>query len=294
MTFKELNIFYRLCESPHTSKLAKELNISQSAISLSIKSLESKLNEPLFDRIGKKLVLNERGRIFKTNTYKHYIALIEYQKIFQTNKVSGELNIGVSKTINNYILPQIMYEFIKKNPEVKINKTTANSLDIVNKVIKGEVDIGFTESNLNYLEINNIELSTDELIIVSSDKELQKKSFYIDNLYDKDWILREKGSGTREVFLDTLGDLSKDLNIILESSQFEEIKTLVKNNPQTITCISNAVVKEELKNGELFKIDVINFEFKRKFNFVYHKDKSKSLLFKAFENFSKDYFKNLI
>lgn len=64
MTLKELHFFYKLCSNPQVTQVAQELNISQSAISLAIKSLENKLNEQLFDRIGKKLILNEKGRFF--------------------------------------------------------------------------------------------------------------------------------------------------------------------------------------------------------------------------------------
>ena len=70
MTLKEIELFYLLSENPHVSQLSKNIALSQSAISLAIKSLEAKLEEQLFDRIGKKLVLNERGRLFKEKTYK--------------------------------------------------------------------------------------------------------------------------------------------------------------------------------------------------------------------------------
>ena len=86
MTFKELNFFYQLCDKSQVTNLAKELNISQSAISLAIKSLEEKLDETLFDRIGKKLILNERGRYFKEQTYSHYLALMDAKTIFRKNR----------------------------------------------------------------------------------------------------------------------------------------------------------------------------------------------------------------
>ena len=85
MTFKELNFFYKLCENPQVTQVAFELNISQSAVSLAIKSLENSLNEKLFDRIGKKLILNEKGKFFKERTLSHYMALLDAQNIFKTS-----------------------------------------------------------------------------------------------------------------------------------------------------------------------------------------------------------------
>ena len=95
MTFKELNFFYKLCENPQVTQVAFELNISQSAVSLAIKSLENSLNEKLFDRIGKKLILNEKGKFFKEKTFSHYMALLDAQNIFQENLSS------MYKTIND-------------------------------------------------------------------------------------------------------------------------------------------------------------------------------------------------
>lgn len=293
MTLKELKYFYLLSNNSHISQLAKELKISQSAISLAIKSLEADLEEQLFNRIGKKLVLNERGRIFKENTFEHYNALFSYKESFKTNSLSGEINIAVSKTINSYILPQVIYEYKKKHPSVKINKIVANSSEIINYILDSKVDMGFNESIFNQSNIEKTKLCDDELIIISSNKELSSKTRYIDTLFNKDWILREPGSGTREVFLEkveSIKNLNTKINIALESPQFEEILTLIKNNKNTLTCISKAVVKSDLEKRNLYKIDVHNLQFKRQFNLLIHKDKNKSDLFKNFENFCLDYF----
>lgn len=112
MTLKELNFFYKLCENPQVTQVASELNISQSAISLAIKSLENSLNEQLFDRIGKKLILNEKGKYFKEKTLPSYLALMDASTIFQENKLAGNIKIAASKTISNYIMPNIYYDFL--------------------------------------------------------------------------------------------------------------------------------------------------------------------------------------
>lgn len=127
MTFKELELFYALCENPHISKLSLHVKISQSAISLAIKSLERKLGEPLFDRIGKKLILNERGRIFKEKTYHSFLALQEAKIVFKEEKISGKISIASSKTIGNYIMPQILFDFLQKYENITINHQNKNS-----------------------------------------------------------------------------------------------------------------------------------------------------------------------
>ena len=122
---------------------SKKLLLSQSAISLAIKSLENKLGEPLFDRIGKKLVLNERGRVFKEKTYKSFLALKDAENLFKKDTFSGTLHVASSKTIGNFIMPQIIFEFLGKYENMKIKKQIKNSSQIIQMVKDGKLDMGF-------------------------------------------------------------------------------------------------------------------------------------------------------
>ncbi|MFA7084485.1 MAG: LysR family transcriptional regulator [Arcobacteraceae bacterium] len=286
MTLKELHFFYNLCENPQVTNVAKKLNISQSAVSLAIKSLEEKLHETLFDRIGKKLILNERGRFFKEQTYSHYLALKEAQLLFQNKKIAGRLNIAASKTISNFIMPNIYYNFLKQNPEVKFNIDSVNSSQIIEKIVQGEIDLGLIETNLEHSNIIKESLCEDELIIVSTTAYDCKEKF-IDTLPQK-WILREVGSGTREVFTQALGEMAKELDIFMELHSFHEIKTILLTHPNSITAISKHAVKQELQKKQLFEIKLKNIEFKRTFSLIYHKDKTPTLLFTTFKEFLKE------
>ena len=288
MTFKELELFYHLSEESHISQLANKINMSQSAVSLAIKSLEKKLGEPLFDRIGKKLVLNERGRFFKQETYSHFLSLKEAKNIFAKDKLSGVLKIASSKTIGNFILPQIIFDFLSTYESCTINNDTRNSAQIIQMVQEGKIDIGFIESNCNEIDIQKEKFSSDELIVVSSDKSLTKKSYYIDQLFDKKWLLREEGSGTRDIFLETISEISNELKVFMQYKDSQEIKLLLTKNKDAITCISKYVVENELEKKELYKIDIINLFFERDLFIVYHKNKYKSRLFKEFVSFVKE------
>ena len=285
MTLKELNFFYKLSDNPQVTQVAQELNISQSAISLAIKSLENKLNEKLFDRIGKKLVLNERGRFFKETTYSHYLAIKDAQTIFQKDKLAGHMKIAASKTISNYIMPDIYFDFLSLYSEVKFDIETINSSEIMEKILDSKLDIGLIETNSTHSNIIREKLYEDELIIVSSDKNYAKESF-IDTI-NKKWILREIGSGTREIFINKLGKYASQLNIFMELHGFEEIKKIVIDNQDCITAISKVAVQKELKEKKLFEIKLKNFEFKREFYLIYHKNKSNNLLFKTFIEYLK-------
>lgn len=200
MTFQELRLFYYLCEDSHISNLAQKLGITQSAISLAIKSLESSIGEPLFDRIGKKLVLSETGRLFKEKTYSHFQALHDAEDFFKNSKISGILTLASSKTIGDFITPPIVFDFLTQHEHVSIAKDIQNSAQIIQMVKNATIDLGFIESTCNDADLCKEVIGTDELIVVSSDPCLADGKFFIDELFHKQWILREKGSGTREVF----------------------------------------------------------------------------------------------
>ncbi len=281
MTLRELELFYALSENPHISHLAQKIGMSQSAISLAIKSLENKLGEPLFDRIGKKLVLNERGRFFKSKTHHHFLALKDGQNIFAKDKLSGLLKIASSKTIGNFIMPQIIFDFLSKHQDCSIQNNIANSTDIIRMVQEGSIDMGLIESVCEQSNIIKEKFGSDELIVVSSDRELSSRHHYIDQLFDKKWILREPGSGTREIFLKHIEAVAGDLRIFMQYKDSQEIKTLLLQNREAITCVSRYVVEKELRHDELFEVPIKNLSFQRDFFIIYHKNKYQSRMMEA-------------
>jgi DNA-binding transcriptional LysR family regulator len=146
----------------------------------------------------------------------------------------------------------------------------------------GEIDLGIIETEINEIDIIKEKIGSDKLIIVSSNEKLSNKEVFIDTLFDKKWILREKGSGTREMFIKALGELKKDINLFLECSEFDEIKNFLLKDSDMVTCISEYAVKKELEEKKLFEIKVKNIDLKRNFYIVYHKNKYKSKLLNEF------------
>ncbi|WP_456480392.1 LysR substrate-binding domain-containing protein [Nautilia sp.] len=281
MTIKELEIFLELSERQNVLKTAEALSLSQSAVSQGVKSLENKLGERLFDRIGKKLVLNERGRKFKEMTLGPYNRLMDARYRFVKEKISGNLTISASKTTGAYILPEIIFEYLLNNQNVSITKNIENSKTIIEKIKNAELDIGFIETETEEKFIVKEKIKEDELIIVSS---VPHKDVFIDELKNRKWLLREEGSGTRETFLSQTKNIT-NFKIFMEYNDFEEIKTLLLNHPETVTCISKTAVENELQNKTLFEIKIKNLKFKRNFYLIYHKNKTKTRLFEDFRNF---------
>jgi len=285
MTLKTLEIFYTLSKYDHMGKSAEVLGITQSAVSLAIKSLEKEVGERLFDRLGKRVVLNDCGRRFYNETIESYSRLLEAKNMFRKGKISGELIIASSKSWGNFLMPRKIISFLKRYPNVQISHVIKNSSQILKDILNGKIDLGIIESEIDDYDLIKEKIGEDRLIVVSKDDSLKKGEYFIDELFKKKWILREKGSGTREMFLSAIGDMKKHLEIFSECSEFEEIKNFLLSDNDIITCISEFAFNEEIKRGELFEIRVKNLDLKRNYYLIYHKNKYQSSLFKKFASF---------
>ena len=169
-----------------------------------------------------------------------------------------------------------------------INHYSKNTGEIVDDLYKGVIDIGFIESEIYDKNIIKSFLKTDELIIISSDDSLVGNSYFIDQLLEKDWVLRDKKSGITEIFYNYLEDLKELINVHLELENALSIKSILTTYKDTISCLSLDSVKEELKRGSLHRVDIKNLDLKRNFYLIYHKNKFQNKLFKSFKHFIKN------
>ena len=295
ITLRQMEIFLEVAKVGHLTRVAKELGLSQSAVSMSLKELESTLGCKLFDRIQKKLVLNEKGRAFKHTIEPLVKRLRDIEEEFMSQENRGELTVGASTTIADYIMPHIVCEYMEKYPDVKIKLKIGNTAEITKMVEDGLVDIGYIEGDIENFNIIFSPIGVDELVIVTGDRSIVgKKEYYIDNLLDYKWVLREEGSGTRSVFLNKIKNYVTYLNLFLDLRHTEAIKSVLKETEGTISCISKIAVKNELQNKELFEIKVKGFDFTREFFQIHHKDKYKSELFKKFLTFARYKFNDVL
>ena len=287
LTLRQIEIFLNVVASGHLTNVAKSMNLSQSAISMSIKELESILGRPVFDRINKKLVLNEVGRAFHKEVDAIFKKFSDIEYEFKNSENKGMIRVGASTTIVDYLMPSIICAYMSSYPNVKITLKEGNTQEIASMIQEGSIDIGFVEGFVSGSDIIKEKIGVDELLIVTENKNIANSNpVFIDELAQMRWVLREEGSGTREVFLDYIKEKVDDLNIFLELGHTESIKSILKNR-DCLTCISKIAVDKELYEGMLFEVPVKNFECKRDFLMIHHKDKYHSTLFEKFVFFSK-------
>ncbi len=288
-TVRQLEIFKEVATTGHVTNSSEALGISQSAISMALQELEANLGTKFFERRNKKLILNENGRLLLERATAMLKEFEELESSFLEDGISGKLKIGASQTIGDYMMPQLIYAFMEKYPLSKCELVVANTKDIVSMLDSGDVDVAFVEGYVNDQRIDTKHWSDDELVAVVSDKKVFKKDEYkLSELEGSKWILREKGSGTRAIFEEGLGDSFARLNIFLTLGHNEAIKNLVMDT-DSVTCLSRLVVQKELDNKKLFEIKIKNFSFKRKLLRLTHKEKYQSKLLKSFLEFSEEF-----
>jgi len=285
-SFKQLELFVSLARTQRVVETAKEYEMSQSAVSMSIKELEKELKEQLFDRIGKKLVLNDRGNLLLQECEQPLEQLRNTYAGFSDAQLMGELRISASATVADYFMPTLINDYLQRNEGMHLQLKSANSHEVIERVKNGESDLGFIEGACQDSSIECHTLMQDELIVVTSDKSVREKEpLFIDQLLEKKWVMREEGSGTRSVFLNTIAPLDKELKVFMEFGSIEAIKNFLESGDDYYTVLPRITVESALKEERLFEVKVRNMEFHRDFILVKRKDRSESALMKHFKDF---------
>ncbi|MTI68892.1 MAG: LysR family transcriptional regulator [Firmicutes bacterium] len=291
MNERKLRIFYEVATNLSMTETAEKLYISQPAISQTIKELENNLNIILFDRINKKLFLTYEGKVFLNYTRRilnlYDESLDKIKDINTLNK--GKLKIGASTTIGIYILTDIIGKFTKKHKNIDTSITIENTKIIADMILENKIDFAFVEGPVHSSEIIVKEFLNDELVFITSPEHpwVKKKNVDIKEVENQKLIMREEGSGTREIVKRALKKNEVNYNIYLELGNIEAIKRAVKAD-LGISCISKRCVREEVKNNSLCIIPLKNTKIKRKLNIIHHNDKYLTKLFYHFMNFAKE------
>ncbi|KKB38846.1 selenium metabolism-associated LysR family transcriptional regulator [Bacillus thermotolerans] len=275
MNLEHLRLFYAVANNKNFSQTAKEMHISQSSVSLQVKHLEDVLQAKLFERTTKKVELTPAGEILYEKAGKMLFLMNEIQNELQALKgeVTGRLNIGASLTIGEHVLPFLIAKYKKAYPLVDVRLKMCNSEQIIEKLYKHELNLGFIESMLSYPNIKQLPFQEDELILVASmhSKIVEEGDLPKEALVSLPFIIREKGSGTRQVMEDCLrrnGVNPDQLNTTLELEHTESIKGAVEAD-LGVSIISRSAVKKELQLGTLREVKVEGVRLGRQFYMVY-------------------------
>lgn len=276
-TFRQLEVFLAAAHFQNITKAADSLSMSQSAASSALKDIESQFDLPLFDRIGKRLQLNEQGRLIRPKAEQLIEQAKELERIMAQHKDAGHLKVGATLTIGNYLAVSTMAEMMQEQPDAEVSLSVANTSEIGQKVLNFEIDIGLIEGELQHQDLDVIPWRDDELVVFCSpDHPFADQLQLTDRqLKEAEWILRESGSGTRQAFDRAMHGVLPEIQVKLELQHTEAIKRAVSAN-LGIGCLSRVALEDAFKRGSLIPLPVPHRDFSRKFYFVIHKQKYRS------------------
>jgi len=291
MNERKLRVFYEVATKLNMTEVANQLYISQPAISQTIRELENEFGVQFFDRIGKKLYLTHEGELF-LNYVRRIINL--YDDCFKTLKDAGDLKtgklrIGASTTIGIYILPQIIGAFYQKYKDIEVSITIENTKIIADMILKNELDFAFVEGPVFSNEIIEEFFCHDELVFIMPPNHpwVQYEEIDLKEIENSKIIMREQGSGTREVFEGALREFDVNYYIDFELGNTEAIKKAVEAE-LGVSCISRRCVEKEVASGRIAMRRLKGLRIMREFHLIYHKDKYLSKLFNLFINFCRE------
>ena len=276
-TLRQLEVFLAAAHQQNITRAAESLAMSQSAASSALKELEQQFDVLLFDRIGKRLQLNEQGRLIRPKAEALLAQAQDLEQSLLKHADAGSLKVGATLSIGNYLAVGIMARMMREEPNANISLEVANTSSISQKVLNYELDIGLIEGELQHPELELIPWREDKLVVFCSPNHAFAKQTQLsdEQMSTADWILRETGSGTRQAFDRAMHGLLPQLNVNLELQHTEAIKRAVEAN-LGIGCLSEITLADAFERGSLVALATPQRDFSRQLYFILHKQKFRS------------------
>ena len=296
LTLRQLHIFTAVADTGSTTAGGLHVSLSQSATSGALNELESLLGARLFDRVGKRLVLNDTGRALLP----HARALLDGAEGIENQLGIGDtadtgksgrgiathLRVGASTTIGNYLLPALMASHLRASPATGIDVTIGNTSDIATAVARLEVDVGLIEGPCHEPELRARPWLEDELVIVCAPSHPLVRDDLaarvgLKALRQQRWLLREPGSGTREAVEHALLSHLHQWEHPMQLGSTEAIKHAAAEG-LGLTCLSRCAVEDLLTLRRLVLVNTTLPRLTRRFYLIQHRQKQFSASLQRF------------
>lgn len=282
-TLRQLQVFVAVARLGSVSQAAAAVALSQSAASMALSEFERQFDCRLFERIGKSLQINTLGEQLLSKAVELLDRAAEIEALLEGRSGLGSLRIGATLTIGNYLATLIVADFLQRHTEARVQLTVHNTATIVEQVAQYELDLGLIEGACQHPNLLTQAWVEDELVVFAAPDHplVGKKGMTLADLMAERWILRERGSGTRDVFEQALRRHHMEPQVRLELEHTEAIKRAVESG-LGISCISRLALKEAFRRGSLAPIETPQLDLNRRFQFVWHKDKYQTAVMREF------------
>jgi len=266
-----LKVFRTVAEHLNFRKAAEQLFLTQPAVTLQIKALENDLGVRLFDRSGHRVAVTPQGKslLRYANKIAALSAAAEQDLVASDGKPSGELSLGVSTTIAQYVLPRLIGAFLTEHPRVQLEVHSGNTEEVIDLLLAAGVSIGLIEGPARKRGIKTEPFMRDELVLIlpmnSESTQLSPQQLVASNL-----LMREQGSGSRRVVqsaLERAGFKLKAFRRVMDLDSTEAIKSAVDAG-LGIGFVSRWAISKELDLGILKVGQVRGLHVTRHFSLV--------------------------
>jgi DNA-binding transcriptional LysR family regulator len=277
-SFRELEIFCKVVELESFSKAAEAVSLVQASVSERIAVLEKKIGTRLLDRLGRKVIPTAAGELL----HKHATLLLEIKETAQleierfTGLKHGEISMGGSTIPGEYILPDLIGRFKKKYPHLSVKLAIADSSEIENRILAGQLEIGIIGSKSSHTNLLCQKLWEDELVLAIPTRHpwSRRKSIPVQDLHKTSFILREEGSGTLKILESYLRESGQDgINTLEVSARFGS-STAVKEGIKSglgVSILSARAIQTEVKAGLLKALKIQGLTMSRHFFLIRNK-----------------------
>jgi LysR family transcriptional regulator, transcriptional activator of the cysJI operon len=291
----KLRVFCTVAETKSFSKTSEIVHLTQPAVSLQVQALEEIYETKLFDRSSNTVTLTPSGEILYKYAKEILALYASADKVMGeiTSLVKGSISIGASSTIGNYFLPPVVTDFRKSHIKIKIHLLVGNTKRVIELLNSGNIDIGLVEGEVTRQKMVVEKLISDELLLVvpASHPWAKKKEVPINEITKEPFILREAGSGTRQIiekFFAKHGISPNEMKISMVLGSTEAIKSAVENGIG-ISMLSRWAVRKESKYGTLNLLRIKEEKMLREFSLVVNRNTVSSHSVEEFLSYLKTY-----
>lgn len=266
-----LKVFRAVAQHLNFRKAADQLFLTQPAVTLQIQALENELGVRLFDRAGGKVSLTPQGKILLNHANKLASIAAQAERELGTTQgtVSGELSLGVSTTIAQYVLPKLLGAFLAEHPQVQFSLRSGNTAEIVQLLLDGKVSAGLIEGPAQERGVHTEPFMDDELVLIAP-REFESARISRAQLQRLPLLMREQGSGSRRVVetaLNKAGLKSKSFQKVMDLDSTEAIKSAVEAG-LGVGFVSRWAISKELELGTLQVVAVGDLRITRHFTII--------------------------
>lgn len=269
-----LKVFVSVAKNLSFTKASQELFISQPSVTKHIQELETLYQTRLFERMGNSISLTDAGRVFLEHSKRILddYGRLAYEMSLLRNDHSGELRLGASTTIAQYVLPPLLAQFIDKFPQVSLSLFSGNSAQVEKALQEHRIDLGLVEGNVRQQTLKYTPFLRDELVAVvnTHSRWSERDELELDDLYHIPLVLRERGSGTLDVVVAALQAHHiklTDLPVRMYLGSTESIKLFLEKS-DCLGILSVRSISRELFSGRFKVLDIKGLSMHREFDFI--------------------------